>query len=91
MTIIEDATRALIRAQTNDSGSFTRPLLKPGTYTVTVDAAGFQKAEQKGIIVNPGEPVAANITMKVGNASQTIEVTAAAPLLQTETAPRVRT
>ncbi len=85
VTIVEDTTRVSYDTQTNASGSYTRPLLNPGTYTVTVEAAGFQKAEQKGVLVNPAEPVAVNMTMTVGNVNQTIEVTAVAPLLQTET------
>src|SRR5689334_22907768 len=84
VTIVEDATGLSYDAQTNESGTYTRPTLKPGTYTVTIEAPGFQKSQQKGVIVNPGEPTAVNITLQVGNASQTVEVTAAAPLLQTE-------
>jgi hypothetical protein len=84
ITIREDATGVVSDTVSNDTGTFTRPALNPGTYTVTVEAAGFQKTQQGNIIVNPGEPVAVNVALQVGNASQTIEVTAVAPLLQTE-------
>lgn len=84
VTITEDATAVASTTQTNGAGNYTRPLLNPGTYTVAVEAAGFQKAQQKGVVVNPAEPVAVNITMTVGNVNQTVEVTAVAPLLQTE-------
>ncbi len=84
ITIVEDATGLSYNTVTGDSGSYNRPALKPGTYTVTVEAAGFQKSAQKGVVVNPGEPTAVNIAIQVGNASQTVEVTASAPLLQTE-------
>jgi hypothetical protein len=83
VTITEQATGVANPAQTNDSGVYSMPTLRPGTYTVTVEAAGFQKAQQKDIIVNPGAPTAVNITLQVGNVNQTVEVTAAAPLLQT--------
>jgi carboxypeptidase family protein len=86
VTILEDATGLTYDVQTDQSGTYSRPLLKPGVYTVTVEGTGFQKAQQKGIIVSPGQPSAANITLQVGNVNQTVEVTAAAPLLQTETA-----
>ncbi len=66
------------------TGSYNRPAMSLGTYNVKVSAAGFDTAEQKGIIVTPGEPIAANITLRVGSSSQTVEVTASAPLLQTE-------
>jgi hypothetical protein len=85
VTISNDATGVSAEITTNDAGIYSRPALPPGTYTITIDAPGFQKSQQKGIVVNPGEPVAVNIVLQVGNASQTVEVTAAAPLLQTET------
>src|SRR6185312_4144385 len=85
ITIIEDATGLSYDAHTNESGTYSHPLLKAGTYTVTIEAAGFQKAQQKGVIVQPSTPTPVNISLQVGNASQTVEVTAAAPLLQTET------
>lgn len=84
IVIIEDATGLTYNVQSDESGTYTRPLLKPGTYSVTVEAPGFRKEEQKGIIVNPGERIAANISLQIGNASEAIEVNASAPLLQTE-------
>ena len=84
ITIKDNATGVTYDTVTNDTGTFTRPALNPSTYTVIVEAAGFQKSQQANILVNPGEPVAVNIALQVGNASQTVEVTAAAPLLQTE-------
>jgi hypothetical protein len=86
ITIVEDATGLSYDVTSSDDGTYTRPLLKPGTYTVTVEAAGFQKAQQKGIIVTAGDRVGANFNLQVGDVSQTVEVSAAAPLLQTETA-----
>ena len=86
VVIIEDATGLSYTAETDASGTYVRPLLKPGTYTVTVEAPGFQKAQQKGIIVTPGARSGANIALSVGNVNQTVEVTSGAPLLQTESA-----
>ncbi len=84
ITVLENATGVTHSTQTNDSGNYSIPTLLPGTYTVTIEAAGFQKAQQKNVIVNPGQPTGADIALQVGNATQTVEVTAAAPLLQTE-------
>jgi len=85
ITFTEDATGISTTLQSNDAGSYTRPAIKAGTYSVSVEAAGFQKAQQKNVLLTPGATVAVNIALQVGNATQTIEVTAAAPLLQTET------
>ncbi len=84
VTITNEATGVSYDTVTSAEGTYTRPAVNPGSYTVKVEAPGFQVAEQKGVIVNPGAPVSVNLTLAVGNASQTIEVTAAAPLLQTE-------
>ncbi len=86
VTITEDATALSYDVTTGANGEYTRPLLKPGTYTITVEAAGFRKAEQKNVVVTGGDRIGANITLTVGDVSQTLEVTAAAPLLQTESA-----
>lgn len=84
VTITNEATQVAYDTVTTAAGIFSRPAVNPGTYTVRVEAPGFQVAEQKGIVVDPGASVTANLTLQVGNASQTVEVTAAAPLLQTD-------
>jgi hypothetical protein len=84
ITITEDATGINYNVTSDDSGTYSRPLLKPGTYTVTVEAPGFRKEEQKGVIVNPGERIAANIALQLGSASESIEISATPPILQTE-------
>ncbi|MDR3718003.1 MAG: TonB-dependent receptor [Bryobacteraceae bacterium] len=84
ITITDEATRLKYSAQSDSSGSFVRPLLQPGTYSILVEAAGFQKAEQKGIEVDPGGRTAANIRLQIGSTTETVEVSASAALLQTE-------
>src|SRR5579875_3413061 len=84
VTITETSTGVASDTVTTDTGSFTRPALAAGTYTVTVESAGFQKAEAKNIILNPGATENVAVSLQVGNSTQTIEVQSAAPLLQTE-------
>jgi hypothetical protein len=84
VTITEVSTGLNYEVQTNGDGAYIRSLLKPGTYTVTVEAPGFQKSQQPGIVIVGGDRVGANLRLQVGNANQTVEVSAAAPLLQTE-------
>jgi len=84
VTITEAATGQNYELTTNSSGEYTRPALKPSTYDITVAASGFKKATQKGIILNAGDRVGVNITLTIGDIGQTVEVTASAPLLQTE-------
>src|SRR5215469_5113198 len=70
---------------TNATGGFRFPLLRPGVYTVTVKATGFSGATQD-VTVGVGQVTTASLQLRVGTASETIEVTGAAPLLETENA-----
>ncbi|MBV8819046.1 MAG: TonB-dependent receptor, partial [Acidobacteriaceae bacterium] len=82
--ITEDATGVSYDVTTNAEGEFIRPLIKPGMYTVSVEATGFKKAVQKGVELTAGGRTAVPITLSVGEISQSVEITASAPLLQTE-------
>jgi hypothetical protein len=84
VTITEGATGLTYQVTTDQSGTYGRPALKPGVYSVECTATGFQKAVQNNVNIDPSARVAVNLTLQVGAASQTIEVTSAAPLLQTE-------
>ena len=84
VTIVEEATGVSSTVLSNETGEFVRPLLKAGTYTVIVEAPGFRKAEQRGVILTAGDRVGVNLGLQVGDINQTVEVAAAAPLLQTE-------
>src|SRR5258708_12293006 len=53
VTIVEDATGLSYTATTGMSGEYVRPLLKPGTYTVTVQAQGFRKVDQNTAFFTP--------------------------------------
>ena len=84
ITISETATGLSYTTVSNSAGEFVRPALKPSTYSVSVTAPGFKKAEQSNIALTAGERTAITLTLSVGDVGQTVEVTAAAPLLQTE-------
>src|ERR1700680_3095475 len=70
---------------TNASGAFRLPLLKPDTYRLTVTQSGFRTASQT-IDVAVSAVAIANIKMEVGQTSETVEVTAGTPLIETENA-----
>jgi hypothetical protein len=85
VTITEDATALSYDTTTNASGEFIRAALKPGTYTITVEATGFRRAAQQNVVLVGGDRVGIAITLAVGNVTESIEVSAQVPLLQTET------
>jgi hypothetical protein len=84
VTITEVSTGQVYQILTNSLGEFVRPALKPSTYTISVSAPGFKKAEQKDVLLTAGERTGVTITLTVGDIGQTVEVAATAPLLQTE-------
>jgi hypothetical protein len=84
VTITEVATNLTYEVTTNTSGEYVRPALKAGTYTVTAEAQGFRRVEQENVVVTAGDRIGVNLSLPVGQISESIEVSAAAPLLQTE-------
>lgn len=70
---------------TNGNGAFSFVFLKPDTYKLTVSHSGFRSSTQN-IVVSVGAVVTANVRLEVGQTSETVEVTAGAPLLETENA-----
>ena len=60
--------------------------LIPGTYAVKTEATGFQSELVNDVKVNVGSISTVNVTMQVGQVTQQVEVTAAAPVLDTATA-----
>jgi hypothetical protein len=71
-------------ATTNDSGAYNLPRLPIGTYSVKVGAAGFQTAVEKAFTLVLNQTARVDVQMTVGKVSETVEVTGAAPVLQTE-------
>ncbi|MGH9607039.1 MAG: TonB-dependent receptor [Terracidiphilus sp.] len=71
---------------TNSSGIYRFAALLPGTYAVTVTATGFTTQKTPNVAVAVNGIAQLNVQLKVGTTSQTVTVSTAAPLLQTETA-----
>jgi hypothetical protein len=76
---------------TNESGNYTQGQLIPGVYQVSIEAQGFQKIVSNNITVQVDQVSRFNTTMPVGNVTQEVEVTAAAPLLQADRADVAQT
>lgn len=84
ITITEVATGLTYEVQSGTDGNYIRPALKAGTYSITAEATGFRRVEQQNIVLIAGDRVGVNLVLTVGDVTQAIEVSAAAPLLQTE-------
>ena len=77
------ATGVVASAQSNEAGNFTLPYLIPGRYDVTVEMQGFKSYVQKEVEVRINDQVNLPIEMQLGDAAQSVEVTAETPLLST--------
>jgi len=86
VTTTEAATGAIHESITNGSGNYTFPDLQPGTYTVTVEAKGFKKETHQNIDVLLNSSTRAEFTLATGSVSETVLVTTAPALLQTDRA-----
>jgi hypothetical protein len=70
---------------TNSTGGFRFPLVRPGAYKLQVNAPGFAPLSQMATAV-VGQIVSADVKVSIKGTSQVVEVTGAAPLLETESA-----
>src|SRR5579872_1301881 len=73
-------------ATTNEAGYYTITNIPPSIYTVTVEAAGFKKYESTNNKLDPSASLALDAVLTVGAATESIEVSATAQVLQTENA-----
>src|SRR5881396_1863969 len=85
VTITHVGTNQSTKLTTDVNGSYTANLLHIGTYTVTVEKEGFQKTVQSNLEVGVNQVVRVDLVLQVGEIRQTVEITGAPPLLQTET------
>ena len=68
---------------TNESGLYSFTSLPTGRYQVSVEQAGFHKSISDPIVVASQETARVDLSLQLGEVSETVEVKAAAPLLQT--------
>ena len=83
LTISQSSTGFSTTTASTSSGSFVFPDLQPGTYKLTVDAKGFSSSVYDEIAVYTARTTDLKVNLKVGNSSQTIEVSAASEILET--------
>jgi Carboxypeptidase regulatory-like domain/TonB dependent receptor/TonB-dependent Receptor Plug Domain len=83
--VIRDTATGISRTVTADaSGFYTVPNLQPGNYELSASASGFSTLVQSGITLTVGAQQVLNIKMKVGQVTETVEVTGEAPVVQLE-------
>jgi hypothetical protein len=76
--IVENATGVEHTLKTNAEGLYTAPFLSPGTYVISVQAAGFATASSEPLTVTVGQTLAFDVQLKVGGTNEQVTVNAGA-------------
>ncbi|MEX2260668.1 MAG: carboxypeptidase-like regulatory domain-containing protein [Bryobacteraceae bacterium] len=84
VSITNTATNQIRRVQTNDAGNYTTPFLVPGVYDIQAELAGFKVATRRGLILQVGDVARVDFTLEVGQVTESVEVSASAALISTE-------
>lgn len=80
------STGAIHVSTTNASGNYTFPDMQPGDYSIAAEASGFKKTEQANVNLLTNTTTRVDLTLQPGEVTQTVTVTTAPPLLQTDRA-----
>jgi hypothetical protein len=84
--VVSDVDRGITFTSTTDeSGEYVASPLRVGHYTVTIEHAGFKKAVSVPVALDVQQRIVVNIALEIGQIGEVIEVSGAAPLLETET------
>ena len=86
VTITNDATGISGTAQSDDHGFYILTGLRPAGYTIKTEAAGFRIAEQKNVVLQVDQQTTIDFELHPLGVITTVEVTQAAPLMDTESA-----
>ena len=86
VTVTNQATNAARTAISNDAGVYSFPALQPGLYALKVEKPGFKTYTQSNIELQVQQTVRLDVTLQIGQVSETIEVSGSAGLLTTENA-----
>src|ERR1700720_4755555 len=86
VTVMNKETGLRRGASTDDSGRFNFPQLKPGAYSVKVEAEGFEPQQNEAVSAALGQKQTVDFTLKIAQSKQTVEVSSDAPILNPENA-----
>jgi hypothetical protein len=82
VSVISRETGLRRETATNESGLYEFPLLQPGTYSLTAQKEGFKQTTEDGLRLEVNQIARINLTMQLGAVSESVEVQATAPLLE---------
>ncbi|MGC4050602.1 MAG: carboxypeptidase-like regulatory domain-containing protein [Paludibaculum sp.] len=86
VTLRDEATGITRSSLTSSAGEYTFPSLNPATYTVQAQAPGFKTMEKAGVVVATQSAVTVDLTLTLGQVSESVNVTEEVPLIETANA-----
>jgi hypothetical protein len=85
VTLINERTKDERQAKSSEDGTYTFTAVSPGSYTLKAEAQGFKVSVQSNVLIETSGTQGLEITMEVGQPTETVTVTAGQEQLQTET------
>src|SRR5689334_5645452 len=79
VSVVNVETSFRSETQTGPEGNYYVPYLSPGTYQVTVEAAGFKRYVRDGIKMRSGETPRVDVVLELGSTTESITVSASSP------------
>lgn len=86
VSIVNDGNNQRRMVTGSSTGEYSIPQLEPGTYTLTVELTGFRREVIRKLILETGQDVRLDVSLKIGAASESVEVEASAPLINADNA-----
>ncbi len=86
VTATNESTRVATKTETNEVGLYRIVNLPVGPYAVAFEKGGFKTVVRSGIVLSVAQVADISVQLNIGSVQQTVEVKAAAPVLQTQTA-----
>ncbi len=86
VTLTNEGTNATLSVTVGSDGGYTFTPVRIGSYKIAATSQGFQTTERRNIVVNVGASVLINFVLKPGQVTETVEVTGATPVLETQEA-----
>jgi len=86
ITVTNEGTGIARETASNESGQYRVAQLNPGVYTIQVSTDGFKTQVQTGVVLEVAAVLEVDFSLELGAVTETVEVTGAAPIMQTEEA-----
>jgi hypothetical protein len=86
VTLTNEGTNASLSTTTSSDGTYKFSPVRIGSYKLTATLQGFQTITTRNVVVNVGQDVVVDFTLKPGSVSETVEVQSSIPVLETQDA-----